>query len=97
MPVRGFFQRQVMGGEGLHAERVAAVGRVTGLVQADGLDAEPARGGAPFGHRVDADHPLHAEVPGDPRRELPDRSKAEHGQRAVLGHVGVDHCLVGGG
>src|SRR6201993_5436700 len=26
IPMRGFFQRQVMGGEGLHAERVAAVG-----------------------------------------------------------------------
>src|ERR1700759_1265027 len=26
IPMRGFFQRQVMGGESLHAERVAAVG-----------------------------------------------------------------------
>ena len=49
------------------------------------------------GDRVDADHPLHAQVLGDPPRELPDRPEAEHGQRAVPGRVGVGHGLVGGG
>jgi len=94
----------------LHADRVddrvrapaaghldQQAGGVIGLVQVDGLDAEPGRGGPPFGHRVNADDSLHAEVPGDPRRELPDGSEAEHGQRAVLGCIGEDHCLVGGG
>ena len=54
------------------------------------------RGGAALRHGIDADDPADAEVAGDPGRELPDGSQAEHGQGPVLRRVGVGHGLVGG-
>ena len=66
---------------------------VVHLARVEGLDAEPLGQRAALGHRVDADHPFRTEVFADPGRELPDRSEAEHGQRAPARGVGVHHRL----
>jgi len=74
-----------------------AGGGVGRLVRVDCLHAEPGRGRPALGHRVYADDPFDAEVPGDPYRELTDGPEAENGQHAALGRVGIGNRLVGRG